>query len=260
MHASTREEALKILETRLRSAQIAGPVINTAFLANLCAHSGFVAGRFDTSLIDQNIDDLISKEPVSDGAVARGVAKLIEQQISRIQSENVTFSASPWQINDGFQQVGSREIDFAFVQDGEDQTVRLLFEPPLISVKGEDDRWVAPNAQSSSFGDASKVFVLENGKQAIFEPRLFESTEGGSGSAQDGVIVVPMHGKIIAVTVQDGDTVEEGDFLFSVEAMKMEHAVIAPYDGTVSQLAIEVGGQMENGFAAMRLEPLDETA
>ena len=63
-----------------------------------------------------------------------------------------------------------------------------------------------------------------------------------------------MHGKIIAVTVAENDVVEQGDILFSVEAMKMEHAVLAPHPGIVKNLAIAVGEQVEDGFPALQLE------
>ncbi|MEL7230312.1 MAG: biotin/lipoyl-containing protein, partial [Pseudomonadota bacterium] len=79
-------------------------------------------------------------------------------------------------------------------------------------------------------------------------------------SGGDGTIRVPMHGKVIAVTVADGDMVEEGDILFSVEAMKMEHAVIAPFDGQITGLAIAAGDQATDGQVALIVQSREDVA
>ena len=101
--------------------------------------------------------------------------------------------------------------------------------------------------------------MLDAGRQSVFEATVQQAGDAGETGNSDGRIVVPMHGKIIAVTVQDGDAVEQGDLLFSVEAMKMEHAVLAPHDGTVAEIAISAGEQVENGFPAMILTSQDES-
>ena len=55
--------------------------------------------------------------------------------------------------------------------------------------------------------------------------------------------------------VNDGDTVEEGDPLVVLEAMKMEHAVCAPCAGTVSELQCHVGAQIPDGFTLVVIQP-----
>ena len=70
--------------------------------------------------------------------------------------------------------------------------------------------------------------------------RMGEIVEGGSVKA-------PMHGKLIALFVQPGDRVEKGQRLAIVEAMKMEHALVAPADGEVAEVAAEVGSQVAEG-------------
>jgi len=112
---------------------------------------------------------------------------------------------------------------------------------------------VQPLMSAYSCQDGGKLHVLDGGRQSIFEMARFEAADDGSLGSGDGTISVPMHGKIIAVTVSDGDTVEQGDMLFSVEAMKMEHAVLAPDDGVIADLAITAGEQVENGFSALKL-------
>jgi 3-methylcrotonyl-CoA carboxylase alpha subunit len=54
-----------------------------------------------------------------------------------------------------------------------------------------------------------------------------------------------MPGKVIAVDVTEGQSVKEGERLMVLEAMKMEHALTAPFDGTVTELAASTGGQVQ---------------
>jgi 3-methylcrotonyl-CoA carboxylase alpha subunit len=63
---------------------------------------------------------------------------------------------------------------------------------------------------------------------------------GGHGIA-DGVIVAPMPGRVSAVEVAAGDTVTKGQRLLTLEAMKMEHGLVAPFDGIVAELTAQAG-------------------
>lgn len=252
VHAEDRTAALELLEDRLRRARIAGPITNTNFLANLCADEDFRAAKFDTSLIDSKLEKLISGQQKRAETVCAGVSGLIASQQRRLARENPQNAVSPWQTGDGFQPVGQRELDWQFVMDGEEFSARLRFGADGITLADGTD-WIAPSPTASVYEDDGKLFVLDGGRQLIFEPATYQSVDDAAASAADGVITVPMHGKIIAVTVTEGEAVEQGDMLFAVEAMKMEHAVLAPQDGIVTDLAISAGEQVENGFPALKL-------
>ena len=75
----------------------------------------------------------------------------------------------------------------------------------------------------------------------------FTTATRGSGHhhAHDGDIIAPMPGKVIAVDVAQGDTVTAGQRLLVLEAMKMEHALTAPFDGTVTELNVSAGSQVQ---------------
>ena len=66
---------------------------------------------------------------------------------------------------------------------------------------------------------------------------------------------VPMPGKVIAVDVAAGDTVTAGQRLMVLEAMKMEHAMTAPFDGTVTELNASEGGQVQVEAVLAVVEP-----
>lgn len=63
------------------------------------------------------------------------------------------------------------------------------------------------------------------------------------GDASDGAVLSPMPGRIIAVAVAAGEAVVKGQKLLTLEAMKMEHSLVAPFDGTIAQLNASEGGQ-----------------
>ena len=77
----------------------------------------------------------------------------------------------------------------------------------------------------------------------------------GEGPAGDGVVIAPMPGKVVAVAVAQGDKVSRGQTLVTLEAMKMEHALTAAFDGVVESVSVSVGAQVSEGVVLARLSP-----
>ncbi|HEX4191954.1 MAG TPA: biotin/lipoyl-containing protein, partial [Stellaceae bacterium] len=82
------------------------------------------------------------------------------------------------------------------------------------------------------------------------DPLAPSEASGASG----GKIVAPMPGKITAVLVQPGATVQRGQTLMVIEAMKMEHAITAPSDGVVEAIAFAPGALVEEGVELLKLK------
>ena len=72
---------------------------------------------------------------------------------------------------------------------------------------------------------------------------------------QVGAVAAPMHGTVTKVAVGDGDTVEPGELILVLEAMKMEHAVTAPAAGTISGLTVAPGDTVSGGDVLCRVHP-----
>jgi 3-methylcrotonyl-CoA carboxylase alpha subunit len=87
-----------------------------------------------------------------------------------------------------------------------------------------------------------------------------EAAERGTGqaSAADGAIIAPMPGKVIAVDVSEGQSVTAGQRLLVLEAMKMEHALAAPFDGVIEGLAVSAGGQVQVEAVLCKVVPAAE--
>jgi len=76
----------------------------------------------------------------------------------------------------------------------------------------------------------------------------------GEGAPAAGRLTAPMPGKLVALNVKVGDTVKAGQALAVMEAMKMEHTLNSPRDGTVAELLYAVGDQLSDGAELLRLE------
>jgi 3-methylcrotonyl-CoA carboxylase alpha subunit len=87
------------------------------------------------------------------------------------------------------------------------------------------------------------MLVAEGGTVWELTPWRFDGSSGGHGA--DGAILAPMPGKVIAVEVAKGDKVTKGQKLLTLEAMKMEHTLTAPFDGIVAELNASAGAQVQ---------------
>jgi 3-methylcrotonyl-CoA carboxylase alpha subunit len=140
---------------------------------------------------------------------------------------------------------------------------RLNAEPTdevILTVDGKSgsgnyrDRYAPPMLSMTSVerSDDSSVFVSMFGQTSRFSAREVRGIAGHS--AHDGDILSPMPGKIIAVEVSAGDAVVKGQKLLTLEAMKMEHSLVAPFDGTVAELNAVAGAQVQVEALLARIE------
>lgn len=90
------------------------------------------------------------------------------------------------------------------------------------------------------------VYVVAEGRQSLVAWPDYANADLDAADG-DAIIRAPMHGKVLALYVKPGDVVKKGDRLAVVEAMKMEHNLIAGRDGTVGEVAADVGAQVGQG-------------
>jgi len=90
---------------------------------------------------------------------------------------------------------------------------------------------------------ASHQAVLFLAGQA-FEMKACAFATAAAGPVSDGALRAPMPGKIVATPVKPGDAVTKGQPIVVLEAMKMEHALVAPFDGEVGEVGVSVGDQV----------------
>ena len=97
-----------------------------------------------------------------------------------------------------------------------------------------------------------EVMVTERGHSRTYT--LHPPRQKAGASASSGDILSPMPGRIIAVEVTQGQSVTKGQKLLTLEAMKMEHSLTAPFDGVVAELNAEAGAQVQVEALLVRIE------
>jgi 3-methylcrotonyl-CoA carboxylase alpha subunit len=101
--------------------------------------------------------------------------------------------------------------------------------------------------------ERDRIALCLQGREWKFELHAAGQGEDETAVAQ-GKLVAPMPGSIIALQVAVGDTVQRGDLLMVLEAMKMEHSIVASAEATVSEIFFAVGDQVEEGEQLLSLE------
>ncbi|PZU92232.1 MAG: carbamoyl-phosphate synthase subunit L [Chelatococcus sp.] len=252
-HGATRDEALDRLAAALGETIVAGPRTNLAFLKALAEAEGFRTGPFDTGFIERNIAALgAEQQPLDAASVAAAALQLEEErQLAGVMqaAERVDGEArSPWLVADAFSLMPRLPLGLPLLVDGERVEARIEWhgEGARVSLPGHD---LAEGEHEVVLveGETGTWLALHRGRQtavSLFDPFSVDlDAAAGSG----GVVKAPMHGKLVALFVTPGETVAKGQRLAIVEAMKMEHVLTAPRDGTVAEVAGEPGTQVAEG-------------
>jgi len=159
---------------------------------------------------------------------------------------------SPWDATDGFQLAGVRATTLPLLIDGEPVDAHVTYgaNGPTVAVDG-----VPAALDATAIEAADAIYVLRQGRQTVVR-----RADLGSGDLDhadgDGQIKAPMHGKVLALLVSNGEQVEKGQRLVIVEAMKMEHALTAPHGGRVAGIAVAAGSQVAEGAKLMTIESM----
>ncbi len=258
-YAPTRAEALAKLRGALARAAVIGPKTNLAFLGALLSAPEVEAGAFDTGFIDANLNRLGAEPRAPDPrAVLAGAEALLAISSARPARAPVD---DPWSIADSFDLMAPRRVGAEVRVDAHFERLVIAGRDGASALDFADGRELGPDdaATTIHLGDGA-AFVLRGGRQV--RVALIDPLDGGPSSSgeQSGDVAAPMHGRLIALTVVEGDEVEQGERLAVVEAMKMEHALVAPRSGRVTGLAAHVGDAVEQGQRLMTVEAEDESA
>ena len=255
-HAPTRTEALAKLRHALARAVVIGPKTNLAFLSALLSAPEVEAGAYDTGFIDAHTAELGAEPRETDPrAVLAGAEALLAPAPDR---EADSATPDPWNVADSFELTGSRRVGFEVRVDGHVERLVAISGEGRRSFAFADGRAPGPvdvAEPPTVLATGEATFVLSGGRQ--FRVARVDPLAGGLAGAGEssGEIVAPMHGRVIALHVEEGAPVEEGARLAVVEAMKMEHALVAPHAGRVANLTARVGDTVEQGQRLMTIEP-----
>jgi 3-methylcrotonyl-CoA carboxylase alpha subunit len=228
--SETRTEALEGLRQACEAVECEPVKTNAWFLARLLAEPAFGAGELTTAFIGEHLDRLI-EPPKPSNALLQYAADDLAFDEANMPGGWSNPHREFVQKNFGFRLNGPAN-----------PAVRLNVGGELVSVSV---------AEKALWYDHVRPCVIDGPVSIYFEGGAafrvsYPRAEGAFGaSSADGAILAPMPGKVIAVDVADGQAVEAGQRLLVLEAMKMEHALAAPFAGTVAELAAQVGQQVQ---------------
>jgi len=249
-----RVTALARLDRALAAQVLLGVGTNTAFLRALLAHPDVRAGRLDTGLIERELEHLVEPGPPERAYQAYALLRLLA---------GGPRTDDPWESTGGWRLSGVAETSFPVAgRDGFPVEVAVSGQPTAAQVRVGGGAPVAASALpladgflltvagrssrvlSAAHGDTTWLW-LDGASYAIAAaPRRARGADAG---AAGGEVRSPMPGAVIAVSASAGDVVRKGAVLVVVEAMKMEHGLAAPIDGTVGPLEVRVGDHVVVG-------------
>ena len=250
-----RPTALARLDLALADQVVLGVGTNTGFLRALLAHPDVQAGRLDTGLVERHLDDLVDTA-VPVGALA---AYVLRERLS-------LGGPDPWDAPSGWRPAGPAALTWRLaLPGGASAEVSLLGDQlvvdggemsfctgvldgadVLITLDGVTSRWAtAVDGATIWVGAAGSAWPLSE------QVRVVRDEAAG---VHGGEVRSPMPGSVIAVQVASGEQVAAGQALVLVEAMKMEHTLTAPHDGT-AELHVRVGQQVAVDQLLVQVHP-----
>ncbi len=263
-----RTVALSRLKQALASSHVGGLTTNLGFLLQLADRPEFADAAIDTGLLDRALDKILQRDaeiPLEVAATA--AAWWLGCQETAMRSKD----ASPWAMPDGWR-VGEREsrlVDmeisgkrimlecrgdhasgYEFAHDGHlYKTAISAGSPPICSLILND---AGHRIHLHEAGDQLEI-VFQHRRWPVILHRRFESvTSSLEGS---GRVAAPMPGKVIQVSVKDGQAVEPGDLVALMEAMKMELSIRAEIGGTVKKIHVTEQQLVEAEAILIEIEP-----
>ncbi|PDT17859.1 methylcrotonoyl-CoA carboxylase [Rhizobium sp. J15] len=210
-HGPNRETALSKLAAACAGIEVWPVKSNAGLLARIATDPDFRAAQIDTGFLDRHGEGLLAKEPDE---------TVIDKAATALSKGTV---GDPWSALTGFRIAGPS-----------DSRVRVRIDGHLHWGRARGDL----ETNAVEMDEATVLFDAGNA-WPIGLPHAGE-VEANHGVG-DGAILSPMPGLVISVHVTEGDRVAKGDRLLTVEAMKMEHTLRAPFDGIVGKLQVAPG-------------------
>ncbi|WP_454618918.1 acetyl/propionyl/methylcrotonyl-CoA carboxylase subunit alpha [Bradyrhizobium cenepequi] len=267
--APTREVAIEKLNRGLEQTDVRGIVTNIPFLSALVMHPAVVANAIDTGFIERELKSLTAERGAAGTfELCAAVAAILneEQKIARKEAH------SPWQTF-GWMPVGQRQRVFSFRQgQGAEQRATLRYGngPSTVSVGDREFVLALAPAEDGGFdltldGTKSRVVAVIEGHELYLRTRNgrfdlhWVDPFGGETEEQVGEdkIVAPLPGTVVALLAEEGAKLEKGAPILTLEVMKMEQTLRAPFAGVLTKLMCKVGDIVGEGVELAEVEPVE---
>lgn len=253
----TREAARKLMLEALTDTALFGPKTNRDFLIACLDKDDFISGDFSTAFIAENFTDEDLAAPVADATALailavrhylcdheKALAKAMHVPRGLVNFTSDEELRTPYKLAIGETEtslsVRSKDPSFYTVQIGEESVeLRIVAHDGTHMVINSGGKHYV----SQAYLDGETLYATIDGDSFTTSNLLMRNAAGdetGDGSR----VTAPMHGKVIEVFVKKGDVIASGDRLATIEAMKMQHEILATVDGTVEDVLVAAEAQV----------------
>ncbi|MGD8349214.1 MAG: acetyl/propionyl/methylcrotonyl-CoA carboxylase subunit alpha [Gammaproteobacteria bacterium] len=265
VHGADRAKALKKLARALQSFHVLGLKTNIGFLSRLVATPEYAAAEVDTGFIDRHRQALFPEQDEQAPLAAVLAASAILPGIDAERAD----AGGPWDSRVHWRMNLRAEQTVTLVLDGHEYRLEIVHETGgwrfeidgrgyRVAGKRLDERHlrVRVNGRYYSYPvlrDENRISLCLLGQVYEFEiPGAAPVDEAAAAEAAHPR--APMSGAVVALPISVGDTVDPGTTLMVIEAMKMEHAIVAQTGARVGEILFAVGDQVEEGDTLVLLE------
>jgi 3-methylcrotonyl-CoA carboxylase alpha subunit len=265
--APTRQAAIDKLNRALEETDVRGVVTNIPFLSALVTHPTVRANAIDTGFIERELKNLTATVATSgDLELGAAVAAILADEHKAARGE----AHSPWRTF-GWMPVGRRQRVFSFRQgQGAEQKAILQYGngPSTLTIGNRELAFAYLSIGDGAIdltldGVISRVVFVIEGHELYLRTRngRFElhwvDPFGGETEEQAGEdkIVAPLPGTVVALLAEVGATLEKGAPILTLEVMKMEQTLRAPYAGVLKAIKCKVGDIVGEGVELAEVEP-----
>ncbi len=258
-HGTDRDVARRKLIHGLEQAVAFGVTTNQAFLAACLRDPVFAAGEATTAFIGENSDDLLTPhiDEAPDAALAALLLVVTDRHAPpwrRGRTLAATFPVPARIELDGkiheLEIVRERDGGYAARAGGNE----VRFE---IDELGRDSIRFRVNGLTESarfFRDGDRLYALHQGVTLSIRDLTLTAPASVAAGGSDGKVRAMMNGRVVAVLVRQGERVEAGQPVMTLEAMKMEHVHTAPVSGIIAAIDVREGEQVTTGKIVAEIE------
>ena len=262
-HGHSRAEAVRRLRRALKSFEILGVTTNIEFLSRIVAQKAYADAEIDTGFIERFENQLFDGlADLSDADAALSAALYVALSNASRDSSHLQNGDSPWRLLRGFRLNANPVEQIGLKVEDKELLFRITRMPECFLVEHNG----ASREARAQFGNDGALYLELDGQRRrvpavmvndhaylTFKQRAYLFTIMDPDARHltthtgQGHLTAPMPGKIIAVLVEVGADVSRGQALVTMEAMKMEHTITAPFDGTVETVRYAVGELVAEG-------------
>jgi 3-methylcrotonyl-CoA carboxylase alpha subunit len=265
--APTRQAAIDKLNHGLQETDVRGVVTNIPFLSALVTHPEVRANAIDTGFIERELKNLTAgSNEAGDLELCAAVAIILADEKSAASGD----AHSPWRTF-GWMPVGRRQRAFSFRHgQGAEHRVTLHYGGGTSTLTVGDREFAFAYSVGAEGeidltldGVISRVVAVSEGHELYLRTRngRFDlhwiDPFGGDDEEQVGEdkIVAPLPGTVVALLAEEGATIEKGAPILTLEVMKMEQTLRAPFAGVLKKIKCKVGDIVQEGVELAEIEP-----